>query len=57
MECFENKEARTANYGDHSTEAPKLNCIAVNRAVLKELNSNNENNLVSERYTHINQRI
>nr|XP_014089550.1 transforming acidic coiled-coil-containing protein 3 isoform X4 [Bactrocera oleae] len=45
MECFENKEARTANYGDHSTEAPKLNCIAVNRAVLKELNSNNENNL------------
>lgn len=49
MECFENKEARTANYGDHSTEAPKLNRIAVNRAVLKELNSN-ENNLVSERH-------
>ncbi|XP_039948262.1 transforming acidic coiled-coil-containing protein 2 isoform X4 [Bactrocera tryoni] len=46
MECFENKEARTASYGDRSTEAPKLlNCSAVNRAVLKELNSNNESNL------------
>ncbi|XP_054092087.1 transforming acidic coiled-coil-containing protein 2 isoform X3 [Zeugodacus cucurbitae] len=43
MEYFENKEARTANYADNATEAPKLlNSSANSRTVLKELNSNNE---------------
>lgn len=58
MECFENDEARTANYSESTTEATKLlNSSANNRAVLKELNSNNESKVVSQMHAYIKQGV